>query len=127
MKRLSPLIIFFMLAACESYETASLSDADVYHWENRFVTMQTFIEDHKKCLGVKTVAVESKLSRLLDPASPRVVPRWDGLWATFSSRESGEMTQRIAVSSTGKQATASSEVYEECMLQAGYNAVNYNY
>lgn len=116
---------FFMLASCGVYTETSLDEAMIFHWENRFVTMQTFIDDHKKCLGVQSVRVNSRLQNVLDPGTPKTVPKWDGIWATFQSRESGEHSQRIAVSASARQGTASADIYEDCMLEAGYNLVNY--
>ncbi len=114
-----------MLGACGIYQETSLDDATIYHWENKYVTMQTFVDDHKKCLGVGTVRVTSWLNNLLDPATPRTIPRWNGIWATFQSRESGETAQPIAVSASSRQSSASPDVYEDCMLQMGYTLVNY--
>jgi hypothetical protein len=114
-------LTFLILGACGgTYYETHIEDAEVFHWYNKNVTRRTFLSDHKKCLGVENVLVNSQFNKFFSPATPKTIPRWDGIWATFASREDGEVSQPIAVGSVSGQSTASADVYADCMKALDY-------
>ena len=53
------------LVACMTFPTnGDINNATVFHWENDYVVMAKFIEDHKGCLGVRGVQVKSQMYNL---------------------------------------------------------------
>ena len=109
------------LVACMTFPTnGDINNATVFHWENDYVVMAKFIEDHKGCLGVKGVQVKSQMSNLFNNMKPATVPKWDGLWATFESRDYREVGQRIAFSLPNSGANDNMNNYKKCMLDLGY-------
>jgi hypothetical protein len=118
MRKFIPLIL---LAACMGQpDNGSLDDATVYHWENDNVTMAKFIHDHKNCLGVgNSTGQRSRIANILSPMEPATIPKWDGLWATFESREHREVGQRIAFSVPSGE-SGQLHNYRGCMENLGY-------
>lgn len=95
--------------------------AEVFHWENEYATMGKFVQDHKTCLGVtQHTQHKSRMKTLVNPMDPMTMPQWDGMWATFESREYKEGGQRIAVSIPSNSSAALSAQYKPCMLAKNY-------
>ena len=109
------------MAGCAVYPSnGDVNNATVFHWENDYVVMAKFIEDHKGCLGVKGTPVRSQMSNLFNNMKPMTVPKWDGLWATFESRDYREVGQRVAFSVPSSGANDNVNHYKKCMLDLGY-------
>lgn len=102
------------------YANGDINNATVFHWENDYVVIAKFIEDHKGCLGVKGMPVKTQMSNLFNNMKPATVPKWDGLWATFESRNYREVGQRIAFSVPSSGANDNINNYKKCMLDLGY-------
>lgn len=98
----------------------NIDDAQVFHWENDYVVMAKFIEDHKACLGVRGNRARSQSSNIFNNMKPRTIPKWDSLWATFESRSHREVGQRIAFSIPSDGGNSNASNYKKCMLDLGY-------
>ena len=110
-----------ILSGCLSFPVpGSLEDAQVFHWENDYVVMAKFIEDHKACLGVKGMQAKSQMSNIFNNMKPKTVPKWDSLWATFESHDYKEAGQRIAFSIPSDGGNANPGNYKRCMEELGY-------
>lgn len=98
----------------------SLDNATVYNWQHDYVTFQQFSRDHMNCFGIKEAPMQSQFMKTLDPLSPRVMPKWDGVWATFENRTYRETSQRIAVQLPPGTTGWPVSRYKKCMYQKGY-------
>lgn len=109
------------MAGCNAFPSnGDINNATVFHWENDYVTMAKFIEDHKGCLGVKGMQIKTQMSNLFNNMKPTTIPKWDGLWVTFESRDYREVGQRIAFSVPSSGANDGINNYKKCMLDSGY-------
>ena len=114
-------LVVFELSGCASFPVpGNLDDAQVFHWENEYVVMAKFIEDHKACLGVKGPQTKSQMSNLFNNMKPKTVPKWDSLWATFESHDYREIGQRIAFSIPSDGGNGNTNNYKHCMENLGY-------
>ena len=115
------LVPTLILNACLAFPTpGSLEDAQVFHWENSYVTMEKFIQDHKACLGVRGIQTKTQAANIFNNMKPKTVPKWDGLWATFESRSHKEAGQRIAFSIPSEGGNSNGNNYKRCMMDTGY-------
>ncbi len=115
------LIYTLFLNGCLAFPTpGNLDDAHVFHWENNYVTMEKFIDDHKSCLGVRGIQTKTQASNIFNNMKPKTVPKWDSLWATFESRSYKEAGQRIAFSIPSEGGNGNANNYRRCMLDLGY-------
>ena len=114
-------MLFTILSGCLAFPVpGSLEDAHVFHWENEYVVMAKFIEDHKACLGVKGVQPQTQMSNIFNNMKPKTVPKWDSLWATFESHDYREVGQRIAFSIPSDGGNSNPNNYRHCMEELGY-------
>ena len=114
-------LIALGFSGCLSFPVpGNLDDAQVFHWENEYVVMAKFIEDHKACLGVKGPQTKSQMSNLFNNMKPKTVPKWDSLWATFESHDYREVGQRIAFSIPSDGGNSNTNNYKHCMENLGY-------
>lgn len=115
------LVCLMGLSACGSVPVpGNIDDATVFHWENNYVVMEKFIQDHKGCLGVGHTKPRSRMQNLMNPMDPYTIPKWDGMWATFESRSHKETGQRIAFSLPSNSSVSLTNSYRKCMTNLGY-------
>ena len=98
-------------------------NASVFNWQNDYVTFDQFTKDHMKCFGIDSIPMQSQFMKMLDPLSPRVMPKWDGFWATFENRRYADTSQRIAVQFPPGTSHWTSGRYKKCMYKKGYYLV----
>ena len=121
------LLVAVFLSGCWGFQQGSLDDADLFNWENESVTMAQFVRDHKKCLGAPDRPTQqNRLQKFLLPQKPYTIPKWDGLWATFESRQYGETGQRISLSVPSGTGYAAPSSYRRCMMRKEYYLLGYN-
>lgn len=121
LKYYKTLLFALGVCGCMAFPThGDINEAHVFHWENDYVVMAKFIEDHKSCLGVRGVQTKTQMSNIFNNMKPSTVPQWDGLWATFESRNYREVGQRIAFSVPSDGANDNVNNYQKCMLDLGY-------
>lgn len=113
--------VFFLNGCTEVPKKTYIEEAEIYHWYHPHVTVARFVYDHKTCLGIKEIHRKSRFSKILDPTTPYTIPKWDGLWATFESRDGREIGHRIAMSIPSNQSSQGSRTYRKCMFAKGYN------
>ncbi len=120
-KNLRKTLIVFSLAACNAIPVpGNVDDAEVFHWENDYVVMAKFVEDHKLCFGVKQQRVKTQMGNLFGNMRPATVPKWDGIWSTFESRSHREVGQRISFSMPNDGGSYNPNAYRQCMIDLGY-------
>ena len=120
-KSVGCFVLVLLLPGCLTFPVpGNLDDAQVFHWENENVIMAKFITDHKSCLGVKGNKPKTQMSNIFNNMKPNTVPKWDGLWATFESRDYREAGQRIAFSVPSDGGNAIGNNYKRCMENLGY-------
>ena len=90
-------------------------NASVFNWQNDYVTFDQFTKD--------SIPMQSQFMKMLDPLSPRVMPKWDGFWATFENRRYADTSQRIAVQFPPGTSHWTSGRYKKCMYKKGYYLV----
>ena len=121
-KRVFDILLWWGLTGCLAFPTpGNIEDANVFHWENNYVTTGKFIQDHKSCLGVRGQQTKTQGSNIFNNMKPKTVPKWDGLWATFESRDFKEAGQRIAYSIPSEGGNSNMSNYKKCMISLGYN------
>lgn len=120
--RIKYLVLILLLSACASANRGSLDNATILNWENESVTMEQFVRDHKKCLGIDKPSYmpRSRISKLIAPNQSGLMPDWDGLWVTFQSNEYKDVGQRSLLSVPRNTTSKSVGAYRKCMFRRGY-------
>ena len=120
-----PIMLFFLSACAPMPESTSIENADIFNWQNDYVTFSKFIKDHKNCIGSGDLTARTQLSKMFDP-KPYTITKWDGIWASFQERSRTEVGQRIFISTPSRDETVSAGEYESCMYELGYYIMDQN-
>ncbi len=120
--KLKNLAFLLVLGACSYPNTGSINDATILNWENEMVTMEQFVKDHKRCLGVDVPSYmpRSRLAEFLSPNQSAQMPDWSGMWVTFQSNEYADVGQRPLLSIPPNSTSKSVGSYRACMFRLGY-------
>ncbi len=120
--KIKNFVFLLVLTACSSPNRGSINNATILNWENELVTMEQFVLDHKKCLGVDTPDYfpRSRLAQWLSPNQSAQMPDWSGMWVTFQSNEYADVGQRSLMSVPPNATSRSVGAYRKCMFSLGY-------